>query len=170
MVSAAGTVVTYHRPAYGWVHIGLSGREDGALTSVFFGLLEKEFAFDQRRWPRNPSQPDLELFVDANRVSRHGLMFESWIRFLVEHRQRLRQIHILATNPVSRLSVEIIQHLSGADALIRLHDDAEVFNRLLREMPSNAKPRTRYLDDTVRRIRGYMDDFPGGTFPGQWHK
>lgn len=170
VVSASGTVVSYHRPAFGLMHIELSGREDAALTVLFFRVLEKELAFEQRRWPRSTSPPRLELFVDASRVSRHGLMFESWIRFLVQHRQRLHHIHIFADNPVSRLSVEIIRHLASAESLIVLYEDAESFCQCMQSVPANPVPKTRFLLETIRRLRTYIDDFKGTSLPNQWQK
>lgn len=149
-------MVTYHRPAFALMHIELSGKDDAALTILLFRMLEKELAFDQRRWPRMTGLPRMQLFVDAGRVSRHGLMFESWIRFLVQYRQRFHRIHILADNPVSRLAAEIICHLSNAESILCIYDDTDSFDRRMDSLLANRMTTQRYRRDTVQRIQAHL--------------
>lgn len=167
-VAANGTVVTYHRPLFGVMIIELTGNENAALTNLFFSLLQKELAYEQRRWPRSANGPEIQLFVDAERVTRHGLMFEAWIRFLIQHRQRLSGIHILAVNRVSQLSVKIIRHLSGSERLIQLYDNPQEFREALQSSAVPSAPRPGYLAGAIGRIRRYIDGMRWQRFPGEW--
>lgn len=160
VISAQGTNLTFHRPVFNLMQIELTGREDATLSRLFFDLLDKELAFDQRRAPRMPALPKIEMFVDAQRVTRHGLMFESWIQFLLAHRHQLRHIHILATNKVSQLSVEIMQHLSDTGTLVRLYDLPDSFAAALHGIaPPSATP-IRHLHKTIDRLSNYLRHAP----------
>lgn len=157
IVSAGDTRVTYQRPAFGLAKVELSGKEDPQLTQLFFTLLQAELSFDQRRQPRSASAPAIDLFVDAERVTGHGLMFKSWIQFLLKHRQRLNSIHILAVNQVSQLSVEIIRHLSGTDHLIFLYETSTEFHQVLRQFAVPWLARPRPLLGTIDRNKHFFD-------------
>lgn len=152
VVRAGGTVITYQRPAFDVMLIALSGHEDPYLSKLFFKLLDKELEFDQRRFPRGDRPVRIELFVDARRVTRHGLMFEAWIHFLLQRRKQLNHIHVLAVNKVSQLSVEIIRHLSDTGTLIKLYEEPEAFDAAKQMVSRPAIPR-RPVQSTIDRMK-----------------
>lgn len=156
VIRAQGTVLTFERPVFNLMHIELTGREDAALSRLFFDLLDKELAFDQRRAHRLPAPPRIEMFVDAQRVTRHGLMFDAWVQFLLKHRYRLRHIHILATNKVSQLSVEIMQHLSDTGSVVRLYSKHGSFSAAMGAVAPASRPPTRHLHKTIDRLSDYL--------------
>lgn len=152
VVRAGGTVITYQRPAFDVILIALSGHEDPYLSKLFFKLLDKELQFDQRRFPRGDRPVRIELFVDARRVTRHGMMFEAWIHFLLQRQHQLNHIHVLAVNKVSQLSVEIIRHLSDTGSLIKLYELPEDFDAAMNTIPRLAAPRPQ-AQPTIERIK-----------------
>lgn len=160
IISAQGTTLTFQRPIFNLMQIELTGREDAALNHLFFGLLEKELAFDRRHAPRMPAPCGIEMFVDAQHVTRHGLMFEAWIQFLLAHRHQLRHIHILATNRVSQLSVEIMQHLSDTGDLVRLYDLPDAFAAALHAVAPASRSPIRQLHKTIDRLSNYLQHVP----------
>lgn len=156
VVRAGGTVITYQRPAFDVMLIALSGHEDPNLSKLFFELLDKELDYDQRRRPRGDQPVRIELFVDARRVTRHGLMFEAWIRLLLQRRHQLNHIHVLAVNKVIQLSVEIIRHLSDTGTLIKLYEEPETFAAAREAFFCAVAPR-RHVEGTIDRMKRYLD-------------
>lgn len=148
--------ITYERPRFNVILVKLAGKEQSEMGRLFFALLARELAHEQRRWRREGQGDSIHLFVDARRVSRHGLMFESWIRFLLESEHRLRRIHILATNKTIALSVQIIQHLSDTGKLVQLYETAGCFDAAQRALLPLA-PSPVQLAATASRRAGQLD-------------
>lgn len=165
VVRAGGTVITYQRPAFDVMLIALSGHEDPYLSRLFFELLDKELDYDQRRLPRGDRPVRIELFVDARRVTRHGLMFEAWIHFLLQRRHQLNHIHVLAVNKVSQLSVEIIRHLSDTGTLIKLYEEPETFDDARKAFFLPSSPR-RHSQSTTERMKRYLQSLQNFGLPG----
>ncbi|MGN6702375.1 MAG: hypothetical protein ACTHKB_05365 [Burkholderiaceae bacterium] len=151
IINAARGVITYERPHYNLIRVRFTGEEQPEMGRLFFTLLDLELGYDQRCRHRDGDGPTVHLFVDAKRVSQHGLMFESWIQFLLERELPLRHIHILAVNKTIALSVQIIQHLSDTGTLVRLYDTPACFHAAERTMLSMQKTPSE-TEATARRL------------------
>lgn len=155
VVQAAGTNVTYRRPQFNAILIELSGIETQHISKLFFDLLDKELAYDQRQRPRAAVGPSVSLFVDAGQVMQHGMMFEAWIRFLILRGQKINEIHILTSNRVTQLSAEIISHLSGISSRIHLHETKTSFDARMAEYVPPSIPAAQ-LQTTISRLRQHL--------------
>jgi hypothetical protein len=80
-----------------------------------------------------------ELFVDA-RDSR-GVALEvsgKWARWLAAHRKSLRRVHVLAMSRLVRLTVKFVSNFAAIQSVMRVYDDAEVFDGVLAHAVSAA--------------------------------
>jgi hypothetical protein len=115
----------YRRPRPRVLSVTISGHDDGALGAA----------------PLDEIMPDLQrrpgpllLFVDARAtlgVATH--VRDLWSAWFQAHRDRLEAVHVLPGSRLVQLNVGLSRQLSRTGSLMRVHADADEFERALAE-------------------------------------